>query len=207
MLSELRQSPRDISEPVPALTSLELSRDQSAWTYRSRFKRWFDLALSVASLPLVIPFAAVAAVLIRLDSSGPILIKVRRLGRNGGTFHKYKFRTMIPDAERVLKQLLASDPELRREYAATYKINNDPRITRFGRLFRKTSLDELPQILNVFRGEMSWVGPRDILKEELVMYGDFGSKFLTVQRGITGLCQVSGCYRLSYYHLVPLVPH
>jgi lipopolysaccharide/colanic/teichoic acid biosynthesis glycosyltransferase len=197
MLSELRQSPRNISRPVPALTSVELSTDQSAWTYRSRFKRWFDLAFSIASLPLVIPFGVIAAVLIRLDSSGPVLIKVRRLGRNGGIFYKYKFRTMVPDAERVLIQLLASDPELQREYAATYKINNDPRITRFGRLLRKTSLDELPQILNVFRGEMSWVGPRDILKEELVMYGNFGGKFLTVQPGITGLWQVSGRSRLS----------
>lgn len=198
MLSELRQSARNINEPVQALTSPELSKDQPAWTYRLRFKRWFDLALSVASLPLVIPFGIVAAVLIRLDSPGPVLIKVRRLGRKGGTFYKYKFRTMVPDAERVLKQLLASDPELRREYAATYKISNDPRITPFGRLLRKTSLDELPQILNVFRGEMSWVGPRDILQEELAMYGNFGGKFLTVQPGITGLWQVSGRSRLSY---------
>ena len=203
MLSELRQSTR-ISEPVPALTPLELSKNQSTWTYRSRFKRWFDLAFSVASLPLVIPFGVVAAVLIRLDSSGPILIKVRRLGLGGGTFYKYKFRTMVPDAEQVLKELLVSNSDLQREYTATYKISNDPRITRFGKLLRKTSLDELPQVLNVFRGEMSWVGPRDILKEELAMYGDFGGKFVTVQPGITGLWQVSGRSRLSYNDRVRL---
>jgi lipopolysaccharide/colanic/teichoic acid biosynthesis glycosyltransferase len=195
MLTESQESPKSVTE-VPV--TRELSRDHSVWSYRSLFKRWFDLAFSIAVLPLVIPFGAIVALLIRLDSSGPVLIRVRRLGRNGSTFQKYKFRTMVPDAERVLEQLLASNAELQREYAATYKIKKDPRITRFGKLLRKTSLDELPQILNVFRGEMSWVGPRDILETELAMYGEYGRKFLEVQPGITGLWQVSGRSRLSY---------
>jgi exopolysaccharide production protein ExoY len=198
MLTEFRDSRRNVAEAVSVPAGSELSANHSAWSYRSRSKRWFDLAFSVAVLPLVIPLGAIAALLIRLDSSGPILIRVRRLGRNGSCFKKYKFRTMVPDAELVLQQLLASNPQLRREYAATYKITKDPRITRFGGLLRKTSLDELPQILNVFRGEMSWVGPRDILETELAMYGDYGGKLLTVQPGITGLWQVSGRSRLSY---------
>jgi lipopolysaccharide/colanic/teichoic acid biosynthesis glycosyltransferase len=111
---------------------------------------------------------------------------------------------MVPDAEKVLQELLRHDEELRNEYSSTYKIKNDPRITRFGRWLRRTSLDELPQILNVIRGEMSWVGPRDILETELTMYGAHAEKFITVKPGITGLWQVSGRSRLPYSERVRL---
>jgi len=168
--------------------------------YTARGKRWFDLFLTIISFPVVFPFWIVVAILIRIDSQGPVLVRVRRLGRNGSSFYKYKFRTMVIDAEKALRELLESNQDIRREYEATYKIKNDPRITRFGRLLRKTSLDELPQIINVLRGEMSWVGPRDILDTdtEIAMYGEWAPKFLTVQPGITGLWQVSGRSRLSY---------
>jgi lipopolysaccharide/colanic/teichoic acid biosynthesis glycosyltransferase len=172
--------------------------------YIGRVKRLFDLALTVAALPLILPISLLIVLLIKLDSRGPALIKVKRLGRNHTSFFKYKFRTMLPDAERILQELLASDPEIRKEYEATYKIQNDPRITRFGRLLRKTSLDELAQVLNVIRGEMSWVGPRDILAKELAMYGEYGEKFVSVQPGITGLWQVSGRSRLPYSERVRL---
>jgi undecaprenyl-phosphate galactose phosphotransferase len=172
--------------------------------YACRFKRLFDLALTFAALPLIVPVSLLIILLIKLDSRGPAVIKVKRLGRNHGTFYKYKFRTMLPDAERILQELLASDPEIRKEYEATYKIRNDPRITRFGRLLRKTSLDELAQVWNVVLGEMSWVGPRDILATELAMYGEHGEKFVTVQPGITGLWQVSGRSRLPYSERVRL---
>jgi lipopolysaccharide/colanic/teichoic acid biosynthesis glycosyltransferase len=172
--------------------------------YASRFKRLFDLALTLVALPLILPVSLLIVVLIKLDSRGPALIKVKRLGRNHSSFYKYKFRTMLPDAERILQELLASNPEIRQEYEATYKIKRDPRITRFGRLLRKTSLDELAQVLNVIRGEMSWVGPRDILATELAMYGEHGAKFVSVQPGITGLWQVSGRSRLPYAERVRL---
>jgi lipopolysaccharide/colanic/teichoic acid biosynthesis glycosyltransferase len=175
--------------------------------YARRLKPWFDLALTLLALPLILPVALLIAALIKLDSRGPALIKVRRLGRNHTTFSKYKFRTMVVDAERVLQDLLASEPEIRREYEATYKIKNDPRVTRFGRFLRKTSLDELAQVLNIVRGEMSWVGPRDILPKELAMYGDYGEKFVTVRPGITGLWQVSGRSRLPYSERVRLDMH
>jgi len=172
--------------------------------YAGRFKRLFDLALTLIALPLILPVSLLIVLLIKLDSRGPALIKVRRLGRNHSSFEKYKFRTMMPDAEKMLQHLLATDPEIRREYEATYKIKNDPRITRMGRFLRKTSLDELAQVINVIRGEMSWVGPRDILPKELEKYGEHGEKFVSVKPGITGLWQVSGRSRLSYDQRVQL---
>jgi lipopolysaccharide/colanic/teichoic acid biosynthesis glycosyltransferase len=111
---------------------------------------------------------------------------------------------MVPNAEEVLRNLLESNPEIRQEYERTYKIKQDPRITRLGSWLRLTSLDELPQIINVFRGEMSWVGPRDILDTELAKYRDFAPKFLTVQPGITGLWQVSGRSKLTYSKRIQL---
>jgi len=189
--------------PVEATLSPAGSKD-SIWSYRSKFKRAFDVFFSIAALPVALPFGLLIALTIRLDSEGPVLIRVRRLGRGGSTFYKFKFRTMIPDAEAVLRNLLNSHPEIRDEYQRTYKIKNDPRITRFGKWLRKTSLDELPQILNVIKGEMSWVGPRDILDTELAMYGECASKLLSVQPGITGQWQVSGRSKLSYEQRVLL---
>jgi len=176
----------------------------SAWSYRFSSKRVFDVLFSVVVLPVALPFGLLVALIIRLDSSGPVLVRVKRLGRGGSAFYKLKFRTMIPDAEAVLRRLLESDPGIRDEYQKTYKIKNDPRVTHFGKWLRKTSLDELPQILNVLKGEMSWVGPRDILDTELAMYGESGPKLLSVQPGITGLWQVSGRSKLSYDKRVQL---
>ena len=199
----------DVSESTRVLTRGQFTAPgrqemSSRWSYRRTFKRWFDIFFSLLVIPVALPFGILAAIVIRLDSKGPVLIKVKRLGRNGSTFFKYKFRTMVPEAEDVLQRLLDSDPDIREEYLRTYKIKNDPRITRFGRWLRFTSLDELPQMINVLRGEMSWIGPRDILDSELVKYGELGAKFLTVQPGITGLWQVSGRSNLSYAERVHL---
>jgi len=180
------------------------SSHQGPWSYRNTFKRFADLVLTILLLPLIIPFALVVSLLIKLDSQGPVLIKVKRLGKDHTSFYKYKFRTMVPNAERALQELLKSDEELRKEYLSTYKIKNDPRVTRFGRWLRRTSLDELPQVLNVLRAEMSWVGPRDILDTELAMYGEFASRLVKVKPGITGLWQVSGRSRLPYSERVRL---
>ena len=111
---------------------------------------------------------------------------------------------MIPNAEAALQKLLASDPAVRQEYEATYKIKKDPRITRLGRTLRRWSIDELPQLINVFRGDMSLVGPRQILSSEIHKYGAYGEKLITVRPGITGLWQVSGRSRLSYDERVRL---
>jgi len=195
-------SPASVLEP-PARVS-EKTIDRGSWSYRNGFKRSADIAWTILFLPLILPFAALVSLLIKLDSRGPVLVKVKRLGQEHSSFYKYKFRTMVPDAESVLQRLLKADEQLRQEYLSTYKIKNDPRITRFGRWLRRTSLDELPQVINVLRGEMSWVGPRDILETELVMYGEFGDKFVKVKPGITGLWQVSGRSRLPYAERVRL---
>jgi lipopolysaccharide/colanic/teichoic acid biosynthesis glycosyltransferase len=192
-----------VSHHSPVVAS-EIIVQRSRWRYRNGPKRVVDIVLTLLSLPLVIPFALVVVLLIKLDSRGPILVKLKRLGKDRTAFYKYKFRTMVPDAEKVLQELLRRDEELRHEYSSTYKIKNDPRITKFGRWLRRTSLDELPQVLNVIRGEMSWVGPRDILDSELTMYGEHADKFVTVKPGITGLWQVSGRSRLPYSERVRL---
>lgn len=177
---------------------------RSSWNYGSIYKRWVDLGFTLLCLPIILPVCFLVAVMTRLDSPGPVFVKLKRMGKDRKVFYKYKFRTMVPNAEMVLQQLLQSDEGIRKEYLATYKIKNDPRVTRFGRFLRKTSLDELPQFLNVIRGEMSWVGPRDILDSELAMYGNLAGKLVTVKPGITGLWQVSGRSQLTYSQRVQL---
>jgi lipopolysaccharide/colanic/teichoic acid biosynthesis glycosyltransferase len=201
----------EINDPQATKTSQSRSAGAQSlagpvfrWNYQGSLKRWTDVALTVFFLPVIVPFSLFVALLIKLDSRGPVLVKLRRLGEAHSSFYKYKFRTMVPEAEKVLLELLRSNEQLRAEYLRTYKIRNDPRITRFGHLLRRTSLDELPQVFNVLKGEMSWVGPRDILDSELVMYGEFGNKFVTVKPGITGLWQVSGRSRLTYAERVRL---
>jgi lipopolysaccharide/colanic/teichoic acid biosynthesis glycosyltransferase len=169
-----------------------------------QWKRFLDVAFTLATLPIFLPLGLLIALAIKLDSRGPVLVKLKRLGKHRSAFYKYKFRTMVPDAERILQELLRSNEEVRAEYERTYKITNDPRITSFGRVLRRTSLDELPQILNVLLGDMSWVGPRDILDSELKMYGEFADKFVSVKPGITGLWQVSGRSKLPYSERVRL---
>jgi exopolysaccharide production protein ExoY len=172
--------------------------------YSGRLKRWFDLALGLMSFPVIIPLGFFVALIIKLDSPGPILVRLERMGKGGSRFGQYKFRTMVAGAEQVLGGLLESDIQIRKEFEATYKIKNDPRVTGVGRLLRKTSIDELPQILNVLKGEMSWVGPRPIRPDELKMYGDRAPIFLSAVPGITGLWQVSGRSELSYSERVDL---
>ena len=192
------------SETLKGKESAVALEGKLAATDGPQWKRWLDLAFTLATLPVFLPLALVIALVITLDSRGPVLVKLKRLGRDRSVFYKYKFRTMVPDAERVLEELLRSNEKVREEYERTYKIKNDPRITRFGHLLRRTSLDELPQILNVILGDMSWVGPRDILDSELKMYGDCADKFVTVKPGITGFWQVSGRSKLPYSERVRL---
>ena len=173
-------------------------------SYRSTFKRCLDLAFVVLLLPGLLPLGLVIALLIKLGSRGPALIRLKRLGQSGSTIYQYKFRTMVVNAEKVLEELLSVNEEIRKEYMTTYTIKRGPRVTRLGRLLRKISLDEIPQVLNILFGEMSWVGPRPILHRELAMYGDSAEKILTVKPGLTGLWQVSGRSRLPYREKVLL---
>jgi len=145
------------------------------------------------------PLLLLAAVLVKADSPGPLIYRRRVLGRGGGTFDAFKIRTMVANADEVL----ASDRQLP-AFEKSHKLKNDPRMTRVGRLLRRMSVDELPQLVNVLRGEMSLVGPRMIAPEEADRYGEWRSMLLTVKPGITGPWQVSGRGDIPYEERVRL---
>jgi lipopolysaccharide/colanic/teichoic acid biosynthesis glycosyltransferase len=173
--------------------------------YTDVVKRIMDIILSFIALIVAAPLMFIIIVMIKIDSKGPAFHKTQRLGKNGSSFIKYKFRTMVPNGEIALKKLLDTNPSIKDEYEKKYKIKNDPRITSFGSILRRTSLDELPQILNILKGDMSLVGPRDIIQPELEKhYSHCKEKFLSVKPGLTGLWQVSGRSRLPYEERVKL---
>ena len=161
-------------------------------------KRAIDLGFCLALLPLVLPVIAVIAVLIAVESGFPVFYSQKRLGQDGRTFHIWKFRTMVRNAAEVLERSLATSPELRQEWAENQKLRNDPRITRIGKLLRKASLDELPQLLNIVKGEMSLVGPRPIVHEEIAKYKEAYPLYTKTVPGLTGLWQVSGRNHTTY---------
>ncbi|MDC3029719.1 sugar transferase, partial [Prochlorococcus sp. AH-716-P13] len=161
-------------------------------------KEFFDLLFSIFFLISCLPLFIIISLLIKLNSRGPILYTQQRIGKNNITFRCIKFRTMHPEAKDILENLLTKNSAMRKEFEETHKIKNDPRITAIGKFLRKTSLDELPQFINVFRGDMSIVGPRPIVKNEKPKYGQNLKKVLSVKPGITGLWQVSGRNNLTY---------
>ncbi len=156
--------------------------------YELGLKRVFDVACVLLALPFIVPVIAVMALMVWLDG-GPAFYRQDRVGRNGRTYQIWKLRTMVPNADKMLKQYLASNPEAADEWALTQKLKRDPRITKIGGMLRKSSLDELPQLWNVFIGEMSLVGPRPMLPEQVRMYP--GRAYYTQRPGITGRWQVS----------------
>jgi exopolysaccharide biosynthesis polyprenyl glycosylphosphotransferase len=163
-------------------------------------KGLLDLILSIGALVLFLPVMAAIAIAIKLDSAGPIFHLRRVVGVGAKSFNALKFRTMYVDAD----ERLARDPELRHEFELNHKLKNDPRVTRIGRFLRRTSLDELPQLINVVLGQMSLVGPRMITSEERARYGKWRMNLSTVKPGITGLWQVSGRSDVSYEERVML---
>ena len=158
----------------------------------------------MAVLGLGSPVFLLLATLVRLSSPGPVFYVQRRVGRGYKRFGCIKFRTMREDADSVLARVLSADPELKAEFDRDFKLRQDPRITWIGRWLRRTSLDELPQFLNVLRGEMSVVGPRPIVDKELNRYGPYMDEVAAVRPGLTGLWQVSGRNNLSYKKRVKL---
>lgn len=156
--------------------------------YRGFFKRLIDVALIVVALPVVLPVVLLLAVLVKSDG-GPAFYSQARVGRNGRIYTMWKLRSMVLGADAKLEAHLASDPAARAEWDKTQKLKCDPRITRFGRLLRKSSLDELPQLWNVFVGDMSLVGPRPMLPEQRALYP--GKAYYDLRPGITGVWQVS----------------
>ncbi len=172
-------------------------------THSLKVKRAFDIAVASLLLMVFLPVVAVLIALVRRDG-GPGLFGHVRIGRDGKPFRCWKIRTMVPNAEQVLEQYLANSPEARAEWERDFKLTNDPRVTAFGRFLRATSLDELPQVVNVLMGEMSLVGPRPVTREELKMYREFEWCYLALKPGVTGPWQVSGRNAVGYDERVKL---
>lgn len=166
--------------------------------------RAMNLSVAVLALVFLAPLLLVIAGAIRLSGSGPVLFAHRRIGRNGDTFPCFKFRSMVTDADERLMRMLANDAEARQEWETTHKLRRDPRITRIGLFLRRSSMDELPQLLNVLRGEMSIVGPRPIVAGEVERFGRYFADYCSTLPGITGLWQISGRSNLSYRRRVAL---
>ena len=159
--------------------------------YQAWGKRALDLTLAALLLPLIAPVILVIWGVVRLEGA-PGIFAHKRIGRHGREFYCFKIRTMVPDAEIKLAQYLKTNTSAAAEWAETQKLKDDPRTTRLGRFLRKTSLDELPQIWNVMRGDMSFVGPRPITASELDRYGTSRYSYLAMRPGITGIWQVNG---------------
>jgi lipopolysaccharide/colanic/teichoic acid biosynthesis glycosyltransferase len=173
--------------------------------YRGGGKRGFDLVVTLIAVPPGLLLIALAALLMRLSGDrGPVLFAQHRIGRDRRAFRCWKIRTMVPDADARLRALLASDPAAARDWKRDHKLREDPRVTPLGRLLRRSSLDELPQLWNVLRGDMSLVGPRPVVRSELRRYGVHGQGYASVRPGLTGLWQISGRNETSYAERVRL---
>lgn len=162
------------------------------------FKRLFDILFSLSVLILFAPVYLPIAFLIVLSSPGSVFYIQERVGKNRKLFRCFKFRTMVENADEMLGEIMEKSPDLRREFEDNFKLKEDPRITGIGRFLRVTSLDEFPQFWNVLKGDMSVVGPRPLVAEELPKYGHHMDKILTIRPGITGLWQVSGRNDIPY---------
>ena len=155
-------------------------------------KRAFDIVFALLALVFFAPLLLGIAALLKLREGGNVLFAQERVGRGGRRFRCLKFRTMVPDAQERLAEILETDPLARAEWEAARKLTNDPRISCLGHFLRRTSLDELPQFINVLKGDMSVVGPRPIVAEEMILYREHIVDYLAVRPGVTGLWQVSG---------------
>lgn len=147
------------------------------------FKRIIDIILASTALIVLLPLFLVIIIAIKLDSKGKVIFKHKRIGKDGKIIYIYKFRTMVENAESLIKKFT---PEQMREFKQNFKLENDPRITRVGKFLRKTSLDELPQLINIIKGDLSLIGPRPVINEELEKYSFNKNKFLSVTPGLTG---------------------
>ena len=160
-----------------------------------KIKRVIDVIFASIALILLSPVFAIIAIAIKIDSKGPVFFTHKRIGKNGNIIKLYKFRSMVINAEELIKSFT---PEQMREYKENYKLTNDPRITKVGKFLRKTSLDELPQLINIINGDLSIIGPRPLVADELEKYGVNKDKFLSVTPGLTGYWAANGRSNTTY---------
>lgn len=182
-----------------AQLSSEASRGLSRY-----FRYTIDTSIALIGLLVLAPLIVMVVALLFAVQGRPIFVAHRRIGKNGVMFPCLKFRTMVADAEDVLRRHLAANPSERAEWSASRKLKNDPRITPFGALLRKSSIDEIPQLLNVLLGHMSIVGPRPIVPSEAELYGPYFVDYIQVRPGLTGLWQISGRNDVSYNQRIEL---
>ena len=158
-------------------------------------KRFMDIVLASIGLVVLSPVFLIIAILIKTESKGKVFFKHKRIGKNGKEIYIYKFRTMVENAEDLIKQFT---PEQMKEFKENFKLENDPRVTKIGKILRKTSLDELPQLINIIKGNISIIGPRPVIEEELEKYGMNKNKFLSVTPGLTGYWASNGRSNTTY---------
>ena len=172
----------------------KIAKKASKINYMS-VKRVFDLVISTIGLIILSPIFLILAIIVKLDSKGPVFFAHTRYGKNGKKFKMYKFRTMYENAQDMINDFT---PEQMKEWKENFKLQDDPRITKVGKFLRKTSLDELPQIVNIIKGDLSIIGPRPVIKEELEKYGENKEKFLSITPGLTGYWQANGRSSTTY---------
>lgn len=160
-----------------------------------KVKRILDCILATIALIILSPIYLIIAIAVKIDSKGPVFFKHTRIGKNGKIIKIYKYRTMVANAEELIKKFT---PEQMKEYKENFKLENDPRITKVGKFLRKTSLDELPQLLNIIQGDLALIGPRPVVKSELEKYGENTGKFLSVTPGLTENWAASGRSNTTY---------
>ena len=188
---------------VEQVAVIKSKNNLSRW-YNRWFKFCFDIVMTVTGSILLSPFILLLALVVGIDNRGRVIFAHRRVGRNGKPFSCYKFQTMVKDADKALVQYLSENADARKEWERSFKLADDPRVTRLGAFLRRTSLDELPQIVNVLKGEMSLVGPRPIVEAEMEMYGENIREYLMVRPGITGMWQTSGRSDTTYEERVQM---
>lgn len=177
--------------------------DQKINPTQSPFKRIFDIFLALSLCFILLPFFLLLTLIVKLDG-GTAFYGHERIGKNGKKFKCLKFRSMASNSQELLQQHLTSNPLAYEEWHSTYKLKNDPRITKIGHFLRKSSLDEMPQLINILKGEMSFVGPRPVTEQELPQYKENVTYYLSVTPGLTGLWQVSGRNDVNYETRVAL---
>lgn len=183
------------SEPINQTSEPQKAAgENTSRTAYCLFKRLFDIIFSVIGLILLSPLLLVVSIIIKIDSPGPVLFKQNRVGDGGKIFMMYKFRSMCTDAEIQLDNLKKQN----QKDGPVFKIFNDPRVTRFGRIIRRTSIDELPQLMNILKGDMSFVGPRPPIPYEVSQYNDYQLQRISVKPGLTCYWQISGRSNLSF---------
>ena len=176
------------------VSSAEVVEESKVSIY-SILKKIFDVSISFISLILLSPVFLILAILVKLDSKGPVFYAHKRKGKNRSDIKIYKFRTMYSNSDEIFQSFTTEQKE---EYYKSFKLDNDPRVTKLGGFLRKTSLDELPQLLNVLKGDLSLIGPRPIVEKEIFKYGEYADKFFSVIPGITGYWQANGRSDTSY---------